>query len=90
VDHPRWAHERCIDWGERDFPGTKKLPHLRTLARSLLRAHRVLLELGLLTAQTAQSWPDGAPDVLSDIRASEQLLRDEIRDLRRQFDRLAL
>jgi hypothetical protein len=59
TDHPRGAHEACVDWSRRPFPYAWVLP----VARAAWRAHRsARAELGALGRELAgieARWPAG-------------------------------
>jgi len=81
-EHPRRAHEGCIDWTTRAYPYAPRVTTLRRLYRSLRgdsRARVARTGRWLLAAETV--WPLGAPAVLAETRARLSRLRRDLEEL---------
>ena len=86
VEHPKWAHESCIDWSRRDFPYAWKLKQLRSLARVLVHACRRVFTAGRYLLDTQRTWPRNAREHLAKIKEHESEVSEELRKVRDKLD----
>ena len=63
VEHPDGVHEGCRRWEREPFPFNADLQHLRSLARLVRRAWRLVVRDGRWLASASRRWPRGARHV---------------------------
>lgn len=86
IDHPHWAHTRCVDWEARSFPYEWRLKRLRSIAHALTRVYGRAVWAGRYILETRRLWPRDARERLAQIDEREAVVQDELRRLREKID----